>query len=265
MRRTGVLFVVALLSVLGASAVRAQDTAPPTAADVLARVVERYLTLQTLQVEGQLAVTKQALGFVDVAVAEYSLLFRRPLDVLYQLKSDRPQLRHTLQCFKGVVRDYYAVFGFEGGSTGEALLLSDPPKLTKDLDLSPLLERVLLAGVEKDAVQEVVYTGPGDEEVYEIGFVLFGPPLYEDGPRPRARVTLNVNKQSWLLNGYKIEALLPEAVSHSGSPGQEEMTDYMVIVEAVPKSTFADETLDDALFAYTPPPGARVIDQRGSD
>jgi len=261
MKRTAVLLAVALLLPLGGSGVRAQDSAPPTAADVLARVVERYTTLQTLRVEGQLTVTKQALGFVDAAVGEYSLLFRRPLEVFYQLKSERPELQHTLQCFQGVMRDYYAVFGFAGGATGEALLVSTPPEKMQELDLSPLLERVLLAGIEKDAVQEVVYTGPGDENTYEIGFVLFGPPLYEDGPRPRARVTLTVDKQSWLLHAYTVEALVPEAVSQSGSEGQQ-MTDLVVTVQAVSKTTVADETLDDALFAFTPPRSARVIDER---
>jgi len=253
------------------------EEAPLPAQEVLKRVVERYRGLQSLRVEGRLTVSKRALGFEEKVEATYTLVFRQPMDVLYQLvwkmaeaqsgeatQTEGAETRHTLQCFGGVVQDYYEAFRFEEGGIGEAVVLRKPPDNIKGLDLSPLLERVLLAGMAEDVVGDVLYAGPGGEDFDEIAFELAGPPLREEGPRPTARVTLWVERGAWLLKGYRIEAVAPEAVSTSVG-GQYEVTDLVVVVEAKALKTQADEKVEDDAFAFKAPRRARAIDERQAD
>ncbi len=274
----GAPVVLALLLAWGGLAPAQESEVPPPAAEVLQRVVERYSGLQTLEVEGKLLVTKRALGLEEKVEATYSLLFRRPMDLLYQLvwkmeeagsrekaAAQEAETRHTLQCFGGVVRDYYESFRFEDGSMGEALVLTDLPETLKALDLSPLLERVLLGGLENEEVQEAVYAGPGGLDFYEIAFDSVGAPTYEGGPQPRAHVTLRVQPETFLLKGYGVEAVAPGAVRQSSLSGEYEVTDLVIIVEALPKKTLADQQVDDNRFVFAPPRSARVIDQRSED
>jgi len=47
--------------------------------------------------------------------------------------------------------------------------------------------------------------------------------------------------------------------------GEYEVTDLVIIVEALPKKTLADQQVDDNRFVFAPPRSARVIDQRSED
>ena len=277
MGRKPTLLVLVVAALIGQGLALAQQPMP-TAAQALDQVIDKYKALQTLEAEGDLVVTKSALGFNQTVRATYSLLFRRPMDVLYKLKwlasekqeraqpdTEATDLQHTLQCFGGAVRDYYTVCQFDDGSRGEAVVISDLPETLKGLDMSPVLEQVLLDGVDKQAVGEVFYTGVADERAFEIAFDLALPPPTEDTVQPAARVTLSVLRDSSLVNGYQVQVVVPGAVGQRPRLGAYQMTDLVVIVESKLRKIIADQEVADSRFAFQPPRSAKVIDRRTPD
>jgi len=244
----------------------AQEEQALSAPQVFERVLQTYAGLACLKTSGEITITKSAYGLTETARATYTLLFRRPSDLLFDLKSEVQELQKTVHLGGNVLRQYYPHYLLPDGSVTAAVLVSQAPESLEEMGLSPLLEGVLLSGkVEQERLGPVIFpAAPPSEDEYLIAFELEGSPPREEGAKPRATVTLWVDRKTFLLRHYRVDAVAPQLAPAEGWGSASASTDLRVTVDIRPRFNRLEEIPDEA-FSFRPPESARLIDLRRQD